>query len=331
MIGRREFITLLGGAAAAWPLAANAQQPALPVIGLLNGVSNEAYADRIAAIRQGLKETGFVEGQNVAIEYRSADGRPERLLGLAAELVRRQVSVIVAIGGDPSPHAAKEATSSIPIIFAIGGDAVELGLVANLSRPGGNVTGMSLTNGVLAKKRLELMRELLPDASVVAFLTNLGEALRSPEERNVKDLQAAARILGREVIVFSAETPEQVDTAFAAIVQQGIRALIVSPDAFLNTRRYQIIGLAARHTIPTIYSNREYVRAGGLMSYGVELYSMYRLAGTYTGRILKGDKPADLPVMLPTKYELVTNISTAKALGLTVPASLLAVADEVIE
>jgi putative ABC transport system substrate-binding protein len=330
MIGRREFITLLGGAVI-WPLAARAQQPALPVIGLLNGVSNEAYADRIAAIRQGLKETGFVEGQNVAIEYRSADGRPERLPGLAAELVRRQVSVIVAIGGDPSPLAAKEATSSIPIVFAIGGDAVELGLVANLSRPGGNVTGMSLTNGVLAKKRLELMRELLPDASVVAFLTNLGEALRSPEERSVRDLQAAARILGREVIVFSAETPEQVDTAFAAIVQQGIRALIVSPDAFLNTRRYQIIGLAARHTIPTIYSNREYVRAGGLMSYGVELYSMYRLAGTYTGRILKGDKSADLPVMLPTKYELVTNSSTAKALGLTVPPTLLAIADEVIE
>jgi putative ABC transport system substrate-binding protein len=328
MIQRRDFITLLGGAAA-WPFTARAQPRSTPVIGLLNGVSNEAYADRIAAIRQGLKETGFVEGQNVAIEYRSADSRPERLPGLAAELVRRQVSAIVAIGGDPSPSAAKEATSSIPVVFAIGGDAIELGLVANLSRPGGNVTGMSFNNGALAPKRLQLMRELLPDASVIAYLTNFGGALRSSEE--LRDLQAAARILGGEVIVFSAETPEQVDTAFAAIVQQGIRALIVSPDAFLNTRRYQIIGLAARHAIPTIYSNREYVRAGGLMSYGVELYTMYRLAGIYAGRILKGDKLADLPVMLPTKYELVTNISTAKALGIELPLSILVRVDEAIE
>jgi putative ABC transport system substrate-binding protein len=321
MIKRREFIAGLGSVAA-WPVLARAQQPAMPVIGLLNGVSFEAYADRVVALRQGLKETGFVEGENVAIEYRAADGQYERLPVLAADLVRRQVAVIVAIGADPSPQAAMAATRTIPIVFATGGDALASGLVASVNRPERNVTGVSFNNDSLGPKRLGLMRDLQPEVTLIAYL-----------DRNSADtnLVSAGRTLGRQVVVFDARTGRDIDSAFAAMVQQRVRALVVSPDAFLNSQREKIITLAARHDIPTIYSNREYARAGGLMSYGVELYELYRLAGAYAGRILKGAKPGDLPVLQPTKFELVINLKTAKALGITIPETLLATADEVIQ
>jgi putative ABC transport system substrate-binding protein len=325
---RREFITLIGGAATL-PVAAHAQQPALPVIGFLNGASFEAYADRIAAFRQGLKETGYVEGRDLAIEYRTADGHDEPLPALAADLVRRQVAVIVAIGGDASPRAAIAATSTIPIVFATGGDALASGLVASLNRPAANVTGVSFNNSSLAPKRLGLMRDVLPEAVLIAFLE--GISFGAGSEADVRAVVSAARTLDRQLVVFDARTERDVDAAFAAMVQQRVAALVVSPDAFLNTQREKIVALASRHAIPTVYSNREYVRAGGLMSYGVELYEVYRLAGVYAGRILRGAKPGDLPVLQPTKFELVINLQTAKSLGLTIPPSVLAIADEVIE
>jgi putative tryptophan/tyrosine transport system substrate-binding protein len=259
---RREFIGGLASAVA-WPLAASGQQPAMPVIGLLNGVSFEAYADSVAAFRQGLKETGFIEGQNVTIEYRSADGRFERMPALATDLVRRQVAVIVGIGGDIAPQSAKAATSSIPIIFATGGDALDSGLVASLNRPEANVTGVSFANDQLSPKRLQLMRELLPAATVIGFLRGNPGTTADAEAREV---EAAARILGLQLVIFNTRTPQAIDDAFAAMVRQRIAALVVNPDSFLNSRRDQIIALAARHSIPTMYSNREYVRAGGLMS-----------------------------------------------------------------
>jgi putative ABC transport system substrate-binding protein len=325
---RREFIAGLGGAAA-WPLVAGAQQPALPMIGLLNGVSFEAYANRVAAFRQGLKEVGFVEGQNVAIEYRSADGHPERLPALVTDLVRRQVGVIVAIGGDGPVRAAKVATASIPIVFATGGDALASGLVTSLSRPGENVTGITFLNGKVGPKRLQLLCEVVAEGPNLAYLMSSKDA--ALVEVLVSDHMAAARSLGRELVAFDVDTEQDIDSAFAAMVQQRVAALVVNPDAFLNSRRDQIIKLAAHHAIPTIYSNREYVPAGGLMSYGVELYDLYREAGVYAGRILKGAKPADLPVLQPTKFELVINLKTARALGLEIPPTLVATADEVIE
>jgi putative ABC transport system substrate-binding protein len=323
---RRDFITLLGGAAA-WPLAARAQQPKMPVIGLLNGASFDAFSDRVAAIRRGLRDTGFVEGQNVTIEYRSADGQYDRLPGLAADLVRRQVAVIVSIGATASPQAAKAATSNIPIVFATGGDALVTGIVKNFSRPEANVTGLSFNQTGLVPKRVELMRELLPASTVVAYLAN-------PSNRNdinVDELKAAARTLGIQIVLLDATTKQEIDSAFVSIARQRAAALVLSSDASFNAYRDQIIALAARNGIPTQYSNRAYVDAGGLMSYGAEPNDLYHQVGVYTGRILKGEKPGDLPVMQPTKFEMVINLKTAKALGLTVPPNLLATADEVIE
>jgi putative ABC transport system substrate-binding protein len=326
---RREFIA--GISAAAWPLTARGQQRTMPVIGLLNGFSFEAYASRVAAFRQGLKEVEFVEGRNVAIEYRSADGYPERLPALAADLVRRQVSVIVAIGSDIPVQAAKAETASIPIVFAAGGDALTSGLVASLSRPGENVTGITFLNAQLGPKRLQLLSQVVREGPNLAFLDSSKDygSQKDRFELNAAKYKAAARSLGRELAVFISDTEQDIDSAFAAMAQQRTAALVLSSSAFLNTRRDQIIKLAAHHAIPTMYSNREYVPAGGLMSYGVELYVLYRQAGVYAGRILKGAKPADLPILQPTKFELVINLKTAKSLGLTIPPNLLA--DEVIE
>ena len=331
MIKRRDFITFFGGAAAAWPLAARAEQPKMPVIGLLNGVSFEAYAKRIDAFRQGLREVEFIESRNVAIEYRSADGHPDRLAALAADLVRRQVGVIVAIGAEVSPRAAKAATASIPIVFATGGDALVNGLVANLSRPTENVTGITFLNSSLEPKRLQLLCEVVRQGPNLAFLNRFKEGDPKENEIRLADLKVAARSLGRELVAFDVDTEQDIDSAFAAMVQQRIAALVVSGSAFLNSRRDQVIALAAHHTIPTMYSNREYVPAGGLMSYGVELYALYRQAGVYAGRILKGAQVADLPVLQPTKFELVINLKTVKTLGLEIPPGVLAIADEVIE
>ena len=278
---------------------------------------------------KGLKESGFVEGENVAIEYRAADGQAERLPVLAADLVRRQVVVIVAIGADATPKAAMAVTRTIPIVFATGGDALAQGLVASLNRPQRNVTGISFNNNPLGPKRLELMRDVQPQVTLIAYLRS--SSLAIDDRADADAVVSAGRTLGRQVVIFDAGTERDVNSAFATMAQQRVGALVVSPDAFLNTRREKIVALTARHAIPTIYSNREYVRAGGLMSYGVELYAVYRLAGAYAGRILKGAKPADLPVQRPTKFELVINLKTAKALGLTIPETLLATADEVFQ
>jgi putative tryptophan/tyrosine transport system substrate-binding protein len=274
-------------------------------------------------------EMGFVEGQNVAIEYRSADGRFERLPESAADLIRRPVTVIVAIGSETRTGlAAKMATSTIPIVFASGGDAIIGGLVASISRPEANVTGVSFNSTNLAPKRLTLMRQLLSGDTSIGYLFDNASATLSYE---IRDLVEAARTTGQKLVILTASTAQDIDIAFAAILQQRLAGLVVSPDAFLNSRRDQIVALAARHAVPTIYSYREYVRAGGLLSYGVELHDVYRWTGVYTGRILKGEKPADLPVMQPTKFELVINMKTAKALGLSIPETLLATADEVIQ
>jgi putative ABC transport system substrate-binding protein len=326
-IRRREFIALLGGAAVAWPTIARAQQPPMPVIGHLNGVSNDALPERIAALRRGLRETGFVEGQNVTIEYRSANGQYDRLPALAADLVRRQVDVIVATGPTPSAQAAKAATSTIPIVFAVGTDPVDSGLVTNLRRPEGNLTGVTQNTTALAPKRLEIARELLPGRTSIGYLRNP----TNPFDTDVAELTAAARTLGFQISDFVANTDRELLNAFQSIAQQKLAALIVSTDASFTARRNQIVALAAHHAIPTIYAGRSFVEAGGLISYGVEAVSLYRQAGIYTGRILKGDKPADLPVMLPTKFELVLNLKTAKELGIEVPLPLLIRIDETIE
>jgi putative ABC transport system substrate-binding protein len=315
----------------------------MPVIGLLNGVSFESYAERVAAWRRGLRETGFVEGQNVAIEYRSADGQYDRVRALADDLVRRQVAAIVAIGA-ASPLVAKAATSTIPIVFATGSDALRDGLVARLNRPEANMTGVSFFSNPLGPKRLEILRTLVPEATVIAFLQGpvgprcpVTVSTPEPEGRarcvdfDAKDMVAAGQTLGRRIVLLDAKTEQEIDAAFATMVQQRIGALVVSNDAFLNGRRDQIAGLAARHKLPAIYAYREHVQAGGLISYGTDVPEMYRLAGVYTGRILKGDKPADLPVIQPTKFELIINLRTARLLGIEVPPTLLALADEVIE
>jgi putative tryptophan/tyrosine transport system substrate-binding protein len=324
---RRNFIALLGGAAAAWPLVARAQQSAMPVIGFLHGASPEGYAPMVTALRQGLKEAGYVEGRDVAIEYRWAEGHYDRLPGLAAELVRRQVAGIVT-GGTPPAFAAKAATSTIPIVINVGIDPVQAGLVTSLNRPGGNVTGVALLTVELAAKRLELLHESLPTTTVVAMLVNPTTPLTEPETRGVRD---AARSLGLQLHVVNASTENEIDTAFGTLVELRAGALVVSVDLFLNNQRAQIVALAARHAVPAIYGIREFATSGGLMSYGNDLADAYRQSGIYAAKILMGAKPADLPVQQVVRVEFVINLKTAKTLGLTFPITLLGRADEVIE
>jgi putative tryptophan/tyrosine transport system substrate-binding protein len=324
-IRRREFL-LLGGAAVAWPLAARAQQAAMPVVGFLNGAAPEGYAPMVIAFRQGLKEAGYAEGQSVAIEYRWAEGHYDRLPALAADLVHRQVAVIVT-GGTPPAFAAKAATSTIPIVINVGIDPVQAGLIASLNRPGGNVTGIAILTAELAAKRVELLHELL-QTTVFASLVNPTSPLTEPEIRGVRD---AARSLGLELHVLNATTVGEIDTAFEKLIELGAGALVVSVDPFLTSQRQQIVALAERRSVPAIYGLREYAIAGGLMSYGNDLADAYRQSGIYAAKLLKGAKPADLPVQQVVKVELIVNLKTAKALGLTFPITLLGRADEVIE
>jgi putative tryptophan/tyrosine transport system substrate-binding protein len=324
---RREFITLLGGAAAAWPLGAHGQQSAMPVVGFLNTRVPGADPHLLAAFRRGLKETGYVEGQNVTIEYRWAYNQYDRLPALAADLVHRQVTVIAAIGS-PSAPAAKATTTTIPIVFIIGFDPVEVGLVTSLNRPGGNLTGVTVLGVELGSKRLELLHELAPTANIVAALVNPNTPAA---ETQSTDLQTAARTLGLKLHVLHARTEGDFDTVFATLLQLGAGGLVVGNDTFFSTRSEQLAALALRHGVPAIFQYRQFVEAGGLMSYGGDLADNYRLTGVYTGRVLKGEKPADLPVIQSTKVELIINLKTARVLGLTVPLSLLGRADEVIE
>jgi putative ABC transport system substrate-binding protein len=324
---RRQFITLLGGAAASWPLAARAQQPPMPVIGFLNPTSPGAIADRLRGFHQGLKETGYVEGANVAIEYRWAEGQVDRLPELATELVRRQVAVIAAFAS--AALAAKAATTTIPIVFIVPEDPVRLGLVASLARPGDNLTGFNIFSGELAAKRLELLRDLVPTATRVAVLVNPADPMTT--ESTLRDVEAAARAIGFQIQILNASTSGEIDAAFATFVLARPDALFVGNDPFFTSRRVQLANLAARHVVPMTSSTREFAEVGGLMSYGSNIPNAWRQLGVYTGRILKGAKPADLPVMQSSKFELVINAQTAKLLGLTVPPSLLATADEVIE
>jgi putative ABC transport system substrate-binding protein len=319
---------MLAGAAA-WPIAARAQQPAMPVIGFLNTQSPEANAGRLLAFRQGLKDTGYVEGENVAIEYRWADNQIDRLLALAADLVRRKVTVIAATTASPPAFAAKAATTTIPIVFLVGEDPVKLGLVASLARPGGNLTGINFYNAELAAKRLELLRELVPAAIRVAVLANPVDAASA--EANLRDVNAAARAMGLQIEVLNASTSREIDAAFATFVRERLDALFVVGDAFFNSRRVQFANLASHHAIPATYPGRDFTEAGGLMSYGSNTTDAFRQVGVYTGRILKGAKPPDLPVVQASKFELVINAQTARMLGLTVSDKLLAAADEVIE
>jgi putative ABC transport system substrate-binding protein len=325
---RREVVTLLGGTAVAWPFAARGQQPALPVIGFLGSGTPESDAFRVTAVGQGLKETGYVEGRNVAFAYRWAEGQNERLPALAADLVRSQVAVIVSMGGNASAVAAKSVTATIPILIMIGTDPVKLGLVASLNRPGGNITGVSFLINTLVAKQFEVLHEAVPKTALIGFLVN---PTNPNADTDTKNVLAAAEVLGQRVLVVQARTDGELETAFATLVQQRAGGLVVGADPFAISRRDKHVELSARQSIPTIYPLREFAAAGGLMSYGTSITDGYRVVGLYAGRILKGEKPADLPVQQSTKVELVINLKTAQALGLTFPLTLLGRADEVIE
>jgi putative tryptophan/tyrosine transport system substrate-binding protein len=327
-VRRREFITLIGGAAVAWPLAARAQQQQLPVIGILSSRSRATDALLLAVIRQGLNDTGFVEGRNVSIEYRWAEGNYNRLAALAADLVDRKVAVIVTIGGDVAALAAKAATATLPVVFTVATDPVRSGLVSSLHRPGGNLTGHSAALTEMERKRLGILRELRPDATSIGVLVNPNVAYIDAQ---LNDIRSSAASIGREIVILNASTIAEIDAAFATLRRVRAEALSVAVDPFFFDRGSQIVVLAARHAVPALYFRREFAAVGGLMSYGSNAAEGYRVLGVYAGRILKGEKPGDLPIQLPTKFELVINLSTARALALEVPPSLLARADEVIE
>ena len=328
---RREFITLLGSAAAAWPLAALAQQPAMPVVGFLNAASPDLFAHVVRAFHLGLSEMGYVEGRNVAIEYRWAENQYDRLPELAAELVRRRVSVITTGSSTLAALAAKAATTTLPIVFLMGADPVQFGLVASLNRPGGNLTGITTLNLEMTPKRLQVLRELLPTTTIMAVLVNPTNA-PATVETEVRQVQAAAHTLGLQMVhVLQASTERDLDSAFSTLIQRRAGGLVISADTFFSGKSVELAALASRHAVPTISPYRDFVTAGGLMSYGGSVTELYRLAGVYTGRILKGEQPADLPVQQVTKVQLAINLKTAKALGLTVPTSLIGRADEIIE
>jgi putative ABC transport system substrate-binding protein len=325
---RREFVTLLGGAAVAWPLVARAQQSAMPVIGFLSSGAPGPFAETTAAFSRSLSDAGYLAGRNVTIEFRWAEGQYDRLPALAGDLVRHRAAVIAVAGGAVSALAAKAATSTIPIVFMMGDDPVQIGLVASLNRPGGNVTGVSLFIRELMSKRFELLTELVPNAATIALLVNPANPNAATD---VRDAQVAARGRGRQIVVLNASTTAEIDQAFASLVQQGAGALLIGTDIFFTNQRAQIVALASRYGVPTMHLWREYVVDGGLVSYGTSHTEPYRQAASYVARILKGEKPADLPVIQPTKFELVINLKTARALGLTVPLTLQVAADEVIE
>jgi putative ABC transport system substrate-binding protein len=325
---RREFITLLGGAAAAWPLAVRAQQPVMPVIGFLSTRSPQEAAHLVRAFHLGLSENGFVDGQNLTVDFRWADGRYDLLPALAAELVRRLEKVIAATGGEPAALAAKAATTTIPIVFAVGGDPVRSGLVASYGQPGGNITGVSILTRTMEAKRIGLLREVVPGATTIGFLMN---PTFPAAETQLGDIQEAVRSHGIQLEIFRASTDQAIDAAFETIARQRISALVIGADPFFDTRRTKLAILAAKQAVPTMFHLREYAEAGGLMSYGIDLPDVYRQVGDYTARILKGAKPADLPVLQPTKFELVINLQTAKALGVDISPNVHSLADEVIE
>jgi putative ABC transport system substrate-binding protein len=321
-------MAIVGSVAATWPLATRAQNVALPVIGFLHVGSEKSFEHIVTAFRQGLKEVGYTEHQNVEIEFRWAEGHYDRLRALADELARDKVAVIISGGGEPPAFAAKAATHAIPIVFNVGTDPVKMGLVGSLSRPGGHITGVNILTSELATKRVGLLHDLLPSTSAIAYIVNPNFP---PTETNVKEVQAAAQVLGLNIVLLRASSESDIDTAFVSIRNKGLKALLVGDDPFFNSRREQFVALSARQAIPALYEQREFALAGGLMSYGTSLTDSYRQMGKYAGRILAGEKPADLPVMQSTKFELVINLKTAKSLGLSVPLGLLNAADEVIE
>jgi putative tryptophan/tyrosine transport system substrate-binding protein len=324
-IRRREFITLLGSAVATWPLAAGAQQQAMPLVGLLNGAASTSLLD---AFRRGLGEAGYIEGRNVTIAYRSAEGNVDRLPALATELVNLRVAVIAAVGGDNAVRSAQAATPTIPIVFTTGGDPVETGFVASINRPGGNVTGATFQGSLVAPKQIALMRDVVPDLATIGLLLNPANPMTASVE---KDVQTAAQLVGLKVIAIAADSAAEIETAFAGFAEHQIGALIIGSAVFFSRNLDRLVALSARQRIPAVFNNRDFATAGGLMSYGPPTNDSYRQAGIYVGRILKGDKPADLPVMQPVRFEFVINLKTARALGLTVPPQLLAVADDLIE
>ncbi len=326
---RREFITLLGGGAAAWPLVARAQQGTMPVIGYLSGATFEPMQEYVAAFHRGLADRGFADGRNVTIEYRWAEGHNERLPALAMDLVRRDVSIIVVGGSTPGALAAKAATPTIPIVFSVGTDPVKVGLVASLARPSGNITGVTILVVELIGKCLELMHNLMPPATTIAVLINPANVTQAAIERQI--VRDAERVLGARVVILNASSPGEIEPAFTSLLGERVGALVVSGETFFLTQRHRLVERAAHHAVPTIYAYREAAAAGGLMSYGGSLTTLFRMVGVYTGRILRGEKPADLPVQQATKVELIINLKTAKALGLEIPPALLARADEVIE